>query len=134
MYNLPQNNSQTTSTIVVYGYNEPFLLNPSVGIYVDGLKLGVVGRGGCTTIKLNRNATIVFKCSFRTAFINIVAGHDYQILLSFDRVTGTLNAYPSTNETFVQDRNYLMQKDNNSWIFIAFFILGMLMLLALCKL
>ena len=79
--------------VTVYGPRETFIVDPNIGIYQKGQKLGTVLGKEKTKIKgVRRNSELTFKYMFRSARCRI---SESSIILSFDRLSGELNAVPA---------------------------------------
>ena len=79
--------------VTVYGPRETFIVDPNIGIYQKGQKLGTVLGKEKTKIKgVRRNSELTFKYMFRSARCRI---SESSIILSFDRLSGELNAVPT---------------------------------------
>ncbi len=82
-----QNNS---ATITIHGYPQWFVISPDVKIYINGQMIGSVARKRTLPINITAPCQIVFKCSMRSARINVMPSIDTDIYLAFNRITGSL--------------------------------------------
>lgn len=87
----------TKKTITIFGYKEPFAINPSVKIYQNGKYIGSVNRNERFNLLLERDSLLEFKCSIRSTSINIPINNPQDIQLSFDRISGKLLAIIPNN-------------------------------------
>ena len=78
--------------LIIYGYTQWFAVKPSVDVLKNGVKIAEVMPAGVTEIDIDSDCTITFKCSFRTAVIQVKADAHQEIQLAFDRFTGDLLA------------------------------------------
>ncbi len=110
-------NKNSMSKVTILGYTEPFGVTPSVKIYRDGVYIGEVSQNGKLECDIESDCDLEFKCLIRTARCHVKGG-DF-VLLSFDRITGRLNA-SVTDETniqlFVNDN---LKKDNKKLVVIV---------------
>lgn len=120
-------NKSSKTKVTILGYSEPFGVTPSVKIYRDGVYIGEVSQNGRLEYDIESDCDLEFKCLVRSARCHVKGG-DF-VLLSFDRITGRLNA-SVTDETnlqlFVNDN---LKKDNKKLV-IIFAIVAVCLVLA----
>ncbi len=78
------------SKIVVYGYTQHFLINPSVTVYVDGVEYCSVAKGGYVEIPIDRTSEVSFKLNMSKAKIIAQCGQITKVKLLWNRLTGQL--------------------------------------------
>lgn len=110
-------NKSSKTKVTILGYSEPFGVTPSVKIYRDGVYIGEVSQNGRLEYDIESDCDLEFKCLVRSARCHVKGG-DF-VLLSFDRITGRLNA-SVTDETnlqlFVNDN---LKKDNKKLVIVV---------------
>lgn len=82
--------SSASKTVNVHGYAQWFAVNFDVQVYVDGEKVGQVGKDGICAVQVSEPCEMKFTCHVRTATIHVDPNFDTDIYLSFDRVSGCL--------------------------------------------
>ena len=80
----------TSSVVTIYGYKEDYAINMAVKVFCNGEEIGKVEHDGKMEINVEGEADLKFKCSIRSATCRVKGGDT--VVLSFDRVTGSLNA------------------------------------------
>ena len=103
-------------------------MNPSVKISIEGRPVGSVEKGGTTVVEIDHDCIIDFSCSVRSTRIAAKVGQKEQVMLSFNRTTGALSAYTTTEENYAQDSINAKEKDKKH-IFWAVIIILLLLLL-----
>lgn len=103
---------EVVSPVTILGYAETFAWNPSVSIYQDGVQIGTVAHNGRIELRLPQQCELQFKFNMRSAKC-IVSPGDW-ILLSFDRMSGRLNA-TLTNKYNAQPTIDQIKKNNSKW-------------------
>jgi uncharacterized OB-fold protein len=106
-----------SSTVTILGYKEAYAVNPSVKIFINDEKVGEVGHDEQISINVETSCTLKFKCTFRSAECNVKGGD--VVLLSFDRVTGSLSAIVTDAENVQTTVAETLQKDNKKWMIIG---------------
>lgn len=79
---------RTESKVLVYGYTQSFMINPKVNVYIGGERKGSVSRGGMLECEIAEDTAVEFKCSFRTAKVDVQAGKVTRIKITWNRLTG----------------------------------------------
>jgi hypothetical protein len=120
---------EVVSPVTILGYAETFAWNPSVSIYQDGVQIGTVAHNGRIELRIPQQCELQFKCNMRSAKC-IVSPGDW-ILLSFDRMSGRLNA-TLTNKYNAQPTINQIKKNNSKWWvwFIVVNVLSFLLMIA----
>ena len=70
--------------IEIYGYNEIYAVNPDVRIIFNGNEIGRVSRSGKFSFEPQVDGLLVFKCSFRSAKVDVKANVSLKIQLSWN--------------------------------------------------
>jgi hypothetical protein len=78
--------------IEIYGYNEIYAVNPEVRIIFNGNEIGRVSRSGKFSFEPQVDGLLVFKCSFRSAKVDVKANVSLKIQLSWNITWGKLIA------------------------------------------
>ena len=86
--------------VTIFGYTELFAVNPDVAIYKGNELLGHVSRNGKLELEIDEPCVLIFKSSIRSA--QCAVSSDTSIVLSFNRVLGTLSAKPAVSQEAVQ--------------------------------
>ena len=115
--------------ITIHGYDEWFIVNPTVSVYKDGVHSGTVGKHGQLKLELNEDCHLKFSCGFRSAKLNVAKGIDTHVFLYFNRFTGSLNALKSGNENLAQVARLKEKKSTNVTILSIFFVAFLFFLL-----
>lgn len=120
------------SYVTVHGYDERFAVNPSVSVYKDGVHSGEVARHGQIKVEIESNCTLKFTCGPRSTSLFINKGTDTHVLLSFDRLTGSLKAKKSGDSNLGTVAQEKEEESSNAtmWsiLLIAFFFILWLIL------
>lgn len=85
---------ESNGNIVIHGYSEVYAINPNVKVYVNGTLVGEVSRNGELALNIAGPCQMKFSCSFRSTTINVDPQTCSDVWLSFNRLTGSLNASP----------------------------------------
>ncbi len=112
-----------TTKIKIHGYKESFAMNPAVNISIEGRSLGSVGKGETTEVEIDHDCVIDFSCSVRSTRIAVKVGQKEQVMLSFNRTTGALSAYTTTEENYAQDSINAKEKDKKHIFWAVIIIL-----------
>jgi hypothetical protein len=86
------NSNDKKKTIEIYGYNEIYAINPDVRIFFNGNEIGRVSRLGKFSFEPQVDGMLVFKCSFRSAKVDVKANVPLKIQLSWNIIWGNLIA------------------------------------------
>ena len=117
-----------TSKIIIHGYKESFAANPAVSISIEGKSVGSVEKGGMTVIEIDHDCIIDFRCSIRTTRHAVKVGQKEEIMLSFNRLTGALSAYATTEENRAQDSINAKEKDKKKILWAVIIVIILLLL------
>lgn len=107
-------------------------MNPAVRISIEGRPVGSVEKGGTTVVEIDHDCIIDFSCSVRTTRIAVKVGQKEQVMLSFNRTTGALSAYTTTEENYAQDSIDAIEKDKKHILWAVIIILFLLLLFISC--
>ena len=111
------------SKVTVYGYTEPFAMNPDVKVLLNGVEIASVARNASQEIVITEPCKLEFKCSFRSAKCEVKPGD--VVVLSFNRTTGSLNATLTNTENVESEISQKKESDSTRiiWIAIICFVL-----------
>lgn len=84
--------NEKKTVIVIFGYNEAYAINPDVKIFFNGNEIGRVSRSGKFSFEPKTDGVLIFKCSFRSAKIDIKANVSLKVQLSWNITWGKLIA------------------------------------------
>lgn len=118
--------------ITIHGYKEPFAMSPAVKISIEGRPVGSVEKGGTTVVEIDHDCIIDFNCGVRTTRIAVKVGQKEQVMLSFNRTTGSLSASTTTEETYAQDSINAKEKDKKHILWAVIIIILLLSLPIAC--
>lgn len=76
--------------VVVYGYTQYSIVNPSITILVNGRPKGTVPKGGFLEIAIDETSEVTFKCGIRSASITAPSGKVTKVKIAWDRATGKI--------------------------------------------
>lgn len=97
--------------LTIHGYTEKFAINSDIGIYINGVKVGIASRNAITYLDISGTTTLLFKCGMTTGTVTVTAGETTDVLLSIDRFRGKVLAIPTTKDGIMEARIIL---DNNA--------------------
>jgi zinc ribbon protein len=80
------------SKVVVYGYTQPFGINPKVSVFWNGTQIGQVAQGGRLDHQISQNGQILLKCNMRKAKVDVESGRVTNIKIAWNRLTGKMVA------------------------------------------
>ena len=80
------------SKLMVYGYTETYMMNPSVKIFVNGVEVGSVAKGKLFEYDIVEDCEVTFKSVLRKSSIFVKAGRTTKVKLSWNRLTGQLDS------------------------------------------
>ena len=110
---------ENNGNIVIHGYTEVYAINPNVKVYVNGTFVGEVSRNGELPLNIAGPCQMKFSCSFRSTTINVDPQMCSDVWLSFNRLTGSLNAQfmvPANEETEkIEMTEEELANDNQPW-------------------
>ena len=107
--------SETSSfnQVTIHGYEETFSVDTNVKIYKDGELVGEVAPASEFKLPIKRDCELTFKAGIRSRKVNIRKGIDTNVFLSFDRFSGSLKAFVSSDdnrETIVKVKEHNSSK------------------------
>lgn len=105
-----------TSRVTILGYTEPFATYPTIKVFCKGEQIGEVGHNERIQVCITENCVLEFKCSFRSTTCYVKEG-DW-VLLSFNRVTGALNATITDKDNYQFAINKNRGKDSQRWLWV----------------
>ena len=129
------NNDNNTDYVIVHGYEEIFAIDWYISLYQDGQCLGEVAPKFRYKIPIEHDCELKFKCWFRKRTIHIRKGIDTHIFLSFDRFTGSLKAYPASEDNIEDIERLKNKKASRATLYsiILFIILFCFFVIASCN-
>ena len=83
--------------VLIHGYEEIFSVSPNVDIYVGDKLVGEVSPASEFKLPITGDCELTFKSNTRSRKVQIRKGIDTHVFLSFDRFTGALKAYVSSD-------------------------------------
>lgn len=111
--------------VTIHGYEETFSVDTNVKIYKDGVQVGVVAPASEFKLPIEGDCELTFKAGIRSRKVTIRKGIDTNVFLSFDRFSGSLKAYVSSDD----NRETMVKvKEHNS----SKALLNTILLIALC--
>ena len=120
--------------VIIHGYQETFAVNPSVKVYIDDELVTEVGKGQTISLPIDHDCTITFKCSLRSTKVKVFGDKTTEIMLSFNRGTGSLKAITNiqgddveANKLNSQAYDHEVEKAQNSSIF--WIVIGIILLI-----
>ncbi|MBE6241139.1 MAG: hypothetical protein E7115_06540 [Bacteroidales bacterium] len=111
------------NTVVIYGYTETFAVNPAVEITKDEALLATVSRNSKVELEIAEPCELKFKSSFRTTRCMVKPGD--AVVLSFNRMTGSLNATVTSKENSATEINIKKGKDGTRIIWAIILIIAL---------
>ncbi len=118
--------------VLIHGYEETFAVDTNVKIYKDGELVGEVAPASEFKLPVDSDCELTFKASIRSCKVQIRKGIDTNVFLSFDRFSGSLKAYVSSDnnrEAVIKIKEHNSSKALlNSVLLIAFFIIVYLLI------
>lgn len=85
-------NKKEESKIMVYGYNESYMINPKVKIFINNEEIGSVSKGQLFEYNITEDCEVTFKSSLRKTSVSVKAGRVTKIKLSWNRLIGKLES------------------------------------------
>lgn len=85
--------------VIIHSYEEFFMVNPSIKVYVDGNQIASLSKGQTYEYPISKPTTITFKSSIRTANVTVNPNAITEIRLMWNRATGSL-------ETICNEQNF----------------------------
>ena len=85
-------NKKEESKIMVYGYNESYMINPKVKIFINNEEIGSVSKGQLFEYDITEDCEVTFKSSLRKTSVSVKAGRVTKIKLSWNRLIGKLES------------------------------------------
>lgn len=80
------------SKVIVAAPVQAFLVNPKVIVYWGGKAVAKLARGQVAEVPIDRDGTMRFEASVRTAELAVGAGRVTRVQLGWDRISGKLVA------------------------------------------
>ena len=103
--------------VTILGYSESFVIAPSVSVYLNDWKIGEVSRNGKIELDLDKGSYLKFKGGLRSTSCVVKPG-DW-VLLSFNRVTGGLDAILTDKDNYQSAIIKTKGTDSKRWIWIV---------------
>lgn len=125
---IEKESANSSSTIIVHGYEEWFLITSKIEIYIDNQLKGKVSRKEELSIEIDKDCAIKFKNGLRSKTVNIKKGVDTHVLLAIDRFSGKLKAMVANDDNLVQQLN--LREQNSRIATIATIVLIALIMIA----
>ena len=98
--------------VTIHGYTEVYANNPIIDILKDGLLVGRIGKNDSIKLKISEPCKIRFKWKFRTAECFTRPGD--HIILSFNRLTGHLEAFACDEKGLHTEMAIIKGKDSQN--------------------
>ena len=117
-----------SNSVTIYGYTEPFAVNPAVKILKDGVEIAEVSRKGTVVIPISEPCMLDFKMSFRTTKCYVNPGDN--VILSANRTTGGIEATVTTKENVTAEISNKKGKDQTRLV-VTLIICAILLFLSM---
>lgn len=137
---LQLNNQQTNNEqgkVIIHSYEEFFIVNPDVKVYIDGNLITRLSKGETFEYSITKPTTIKFKSSIRSANVTVSPNAITEIRLMWNRATGSLETICNEQNfngvnSYVNQQSYQGQvnakkQSSNVWLVLSL-ILGLIAL------
>ena len=128
-YRLKNQNDDIKTKVIIHSYKELFVVNPKVKIYKNNQYITEIPRGETIELFIDDDTTFTFKSSIRKVDVLVSKGNTTEIMLSFNRGTGSLEAITNIqtpnitsnklNETTYNKTIQKTGRDNIIWVIIG---------------
>jgi len=132
-----QKTTKEQGKVIIHSYEEFFIINPDVKVYVDGNLITNLSKGQTYEYPISKATTITFKSSIRTANVTVSPNAVTEIRLMWNRATGSLETIcneqnfngvnNSVNQQTYQGQVNSKKQSSNVWLVIGL-ILGIIAL------
>ena len=95
--------------VIIHSYEEFFIINPNVDIYIDGNLITSISKGQTFEYDIIKTTTITFKSSIRTAKVTVSPNAITEIRLIWNRFLGNLETV-CNEQNFNGVNNYVNQQ------------------------
>ena len=117
--------TEDSNSVLIHGYEETFAIDTNVKIYKGDELAGEVAPASKFKLPIDGDCELTFKANMRSRKVQIRKGIDTNVFLSFDRFSGSLKAYVSSDSN--RDEIIKVKEHNSSKA-----ILNTILLVALC--
>lgn len=121
----PADETSDSNSVLIHGYEETFAIDTNVKIYKGDELVGEVAPVSKFKLPIDADCELTFKANMRSRKVQIRKGIDTNVFLSFDRFSGSLKAYVSSDNN--KDEVIKVKEHNSSKA-----ILNTILLVALC--
>lgn len=125
-FSLKKQNDDKNSKVIIHSYREAFIVNPPVKIYKNNQYITEISKGQTIELYIDNDTIFTFKSSIRKVDVLVSKGTTTEIMLSFNRGTGSLEAITNiktddnaSNEiNDVAYNNTIQRSERNNFIWV----------------